>query len=188
MKKQILTALFLILILGCASSKKKQEREEKTLKNTDLNILVDAEKKVESKQEQKSIETKNETATKTEIKYKPKKDVNGNFEPFNMSTKKDGKINSSIDINGNGEVTIITEETQLQKESESHRNKLIVLSEAQKKLITLQEKEIKENKSETIETKNSVFKLWIVLIVTILMLVVSVYFHFARTKVPFINK
>jgi uncharacterized protein YcfL len=187
MKKSILTALFLILILGCASSKKKQETEQKMLKNVDLNILADAEKKVEATKEEKKSEKQTEAKTKTEVKYKPKKDASGKFEPFNMN-KKTGNVNSSIDINGNGEVTITTEETDLIKESNNYTHELTVLNEAQKKLISIQEKEMKEAKSESVETKSSVFKLWIVLIVAVLMLAVSIYFHFARTKIPFINK
>jgi len=187
MKKSILAIILIILTLGCSSSKKTSEIKGKTTKESELAVNVEEKKQSEIQSDKTSKQDEKNTATETVVKYTPKIGTDGKFVPFNYKNTKDGKP-QTIEINGNGEVLIRTIQNELIKSSEETKKDIERLETKYLAQIKQGQKELLEKESEIVETKRSVFKLWIALIVVSLLLLVSIYFHITRTGIPFLNK
>jgi hypothetical protein len=102
-----------------------------------------------------------------------------------MQNTKDGKP-QTIEVNGNGRVligrSIETEFSKYSKETQMTIDKMNFDA-----VIKIQKKTI-GSYSEIKETKQSIFKLWIAVLVLSGLLILSVWFHISRTILILINR
>lgn len=189
MKKAILSALIIFLVFGCGSKKKIAETEEKTEIKKDSTSIGKVEKETEKETVVKKNSEDTKTTTETTVKYTPKiNSTTGKFEPFKMDSKKNGKTDSSIEINGNGEVIIKTLLENNKKESEEIRTEIEKMKDEFMSQIKTEQEKNSELNSKLKEVSGSVWKLWMWIVILAVLLAISIYFHVVRTGIPFMNK
>jgi uncharacterized protein YceK len=187
MKNLLLTIILIVLTLGCSSSKKTSEIKEKSQNESELAVNVNDKKESINETTKEAKDEQKNTATETVVKYVPKIDSEGKFVPFKYQNTKDGKP-QTIEVNGNGEVLIRTIETEFSKYSKETQMTIDKMKSNFDAVIKDSEKKLLESYSEIKETKQSIFKLWIAVLVLSGLLILSVWFHISRTKIPYINK
>lgn len=189
MKNAFLALILSFAVLSCASRKKSSETRESVTeiatKAIDSSSTKTQEKKSDVKEETKATTT----TTTTAIKYTPKiNQATGKYEPFNYTTTKNGKPETTISVNGAGEVLINQISSQLdslkdrvensyEKDVQHYQQKI---SQANAKIYSLEKQSIKQSSTN--------FWLWLWLIILAVLLAISIYFHVARTGIPFLNK
>ena len=189
MKNLILSIFFCLMTLSCATNKKTSETEKKQQTELYSTSNVNNESKKKSENESKESKESENSSSEVNILYKPQIDLKtGQFKPFKYEAKKDGKTNTSIEISGNGEVMIRNLNNQIKEQSESTQKQFEQLNAKMTSEINYLKNELTNEKTITKEQKQSVFKLWIVIIVLSILLLVSLYFHATRFKIPFLTK
>jgi len=189
MKRAFLGIISLLLITSCASVKKNETREEKSASSVEVNADSIAKLKEQLKTANKTIEELKTKKTTTEIKYKPEIDpATGKAKPFNYETKENGKPKTSVHVDGNGEVTIRSEEEETQQIREQYSDSIRDITHEFNRRLQAQASTIQSLESHKSKTGGGSFWLWFWIILLAILLAVSIYFHVVRTGIPFLNK
>ncbi len=191
MKNAILAIISSLLIFSCASTQKNTSSEEKNASavNVENDSICRLNEMLEKAKTE--IEQMKSKKTVTDIKYKPEVDpVTGKTKPFSFETKENGKPKTSVHVDGNGEVNIRTEEEETLRIKEDYEKKIESVTQEYESKLSAQAATIKtlETKSEKKTAGVSFFYYWLWIIILAVLLALSIYFHIARTKIPFLNK
>lgn len=184
MRKILLLAFLGVMLVNCNSLKRKELKTQETKQIDSTKVVQSTNKKTKDSSFVNNTSSESKLDIEKYIVYKPQYDENGNLKPFEYKETANGKEKSSITVTGNGEVLIKSLESSFSKENKEFKIKLQELQEQLNITIASYKEQLEKQEQVTQVQKQSIFKLWIIIIVLSILLLISIYLHLQKIKLP----